>query len=331
MRALYKPLLSLISLVLVLGLAEGSLRLFDFEYSPLEIQITKPGEDMATTDWRDQHAFEDSHFRYHPDLLWVPRPGRSVFNSQGFRGKEIPDEKPADAYYVFTIGDSNTLCNAGGSHWPGYLDQRLRKQHPDVRVVNAGVWGYGAYQGVARLKQILKLKPDLVTISFGANDAHRVLIPDKDFAARKESLESPLFDWRLYQLLLWARDRSNSADDSEVELEDTLARVSLGDYEAHLNEIVDICEQHGIEVAFLTRPFKGKPHKASSWKNWGPAYNELTRKVARERGVPLFDVYERFSRQPDFFTGESHFNDDGNRRMAKLSEDFLEQNFELPD
>jgi len=310
---LKKPLLSLATLVVLLGASELGLRAAGYEYSPLDVQVTKPGEAGDAVDWRDQHAFEDRHFRFHPRLIWEPRPGESVFNAQGFRGREFADPKPDGSYYVFAIGDSNTLCNAGGSHWPGYLEQRLRQADPRVRVVNAGVWGYTSFQGLERLEQVLRFEPDLVLVSFGANDAHRVGTSDAEYVARRNLLAGSLYRVRLVQVAVELLDRLRErGGDGEL-----VPRVTPEAYRACLEQMVDRCRERGVEVVLLTRPFIGKSHHPLWWKNFAPEYNALTLAVAEERGVPAIDVHALFAGEREHFVGESHFNDRGNRRMAQ--------------
>ena len=85
------------------------------------------------------------------------------------------------AYRCFiAIGDSNTFgwTVDDGANWPAQLEGRLRAVRPGVEVVNAGVWGYTLYQGRRRFEEMLAFHPDMVIISFGANDAHQVTVPD---------------------------------------------------------------------------------------------------------------------------------------------------------
>src|SRR4030095_3444109 len=63
--------------------------------------------------------------------------------------------------------------------------QRLFDQTgASVTVVNAGVYGYSAFQGLERFKEALPLQPDMALISFGGNDAHLVAASDSEFANR---------------------------------------------------------------------------------------------------------------------------------------------------
>src|SRR2546426_1684531 len=84
-------------------LAEILLRAVGYSYSPLRIQV------QHKSDWRGFHAFEDSSFISDSYLIWQPKRGAAVFNSQGYRGKELRPEKEPGSVRIFAIGDSNTL------------------------------------------------------------------------------------------------------------------------------------------------------------------------------------------------------------------------------
>src|SRR5262245_5268537 len=81
---LKRIVLVLVSLVLALGLVEVILRVVDYQYTPLRIQVLQ-----NWSEWRYYHSFKDEHFVYDPYLIWRPKKGYSVFNSQGYRGEEV--------------------------------------------------------------------------------------------------------------------------------------------------------------------------------------------------------------------------------------------------
>jgi lysophospholipase L1-like esterase len=95
-------------------------------------------------------------------------------------------------------------------------------------------------------------------------------------------------------------------------------RVSLDDYRANLREMVRLCREHRARPVLLTRPFEGHTHDPESWKSVGPHYNEATREIAAELGVPLVDVYKEFKRRKGLFEDESHFTREGHGEAAKF-------------
>jgi acyl-CoA thioesterase I len=67
--------------------------------------------------------------------------------------------------------------------YPALVRQALRDKGKAIRVVNAGKSGDTARQGLARLGTVLRLKPAVVVVALGANDALRGLPLDAAEAA----------------------------------------------------------------------------------------------------------------------------------------------------
>jgi hypothetical protein len=110
------------------------------------------------------------------ERLWNGQ-GKAEFriNSFGFRGPEIPAQKPAGTTRIFFLGDSITL----GGRLPedetfvGRVGRALgaaRATHYEV--VNAGVGDVGLYEEEETLKtEGLKVQPDVVVLCWYLNDA----------------------------------------------------------------------------------------------------------------------------------------------------------------
>lgn len=101
--------------------------------------------------------------------FWL-RPGRSA----GYAN--FPPSAHGD---WVAFGDSLTEgygANEGGDY-PGQLAGRLR-----VKIRNLGVSGHTTADGLARLDQAVQLKPRVVLLCLGGNDALRSVPPDETFA-----------------------------------------------------------------------------------------------------------------------------------------------------
>jgi lysophospholipase L1-like esterase len=306
-----KLALASFTLALCLLLAEQALRAIGYEYRPMQVEAG-PGDDRLV------HLFGSRHFIYDPELIWRPKPSYEVFNAQGFRGAELPDSKPDGATWIFAVGDSNTLGWSGkdGAHWPGFLRYFLRREDPGVEVVNAGVWGYASLQGVRRLREVLARGPDLVLVSFGSNDAHRVPRSDRGFAESSNlfrELRRRLARYRLAQLFIAAWDRLFAPRGDEL-----VPRVSLADYRDNLRRMAADAESAGARLVLLTRPFEGSITNELWWKNFGPDYNAATVEVAEELGLPVIDLYSHFKDRGEFFHDESHFTRTGHLLAAEI-------------
>jgi len=312
-----KILLALAAFCLAVLTCEIVLRIADYHYAPLEIKV-----EGLETDWRFRHSFGDRHFTYDPKLIWRPRRNHAVFNSQGFRGRELPQEKRPGEFRIFTVGDSNTLGWAeGGASWPKCLEELVTMRYADSCVVNAGVWGYSSFQGLQRFREILPYDPDLVLISFGANDAHRVVCPDAEFAL--PDYQSPLFETRTGQLVMAAWHCILSGGRTYTR-EDLVPRVSLQQYEENLAEMIAISRQHGIRCVLLTRPYLDVPFHLPCWRDWAPQYRQATIELGRLHRVPVIDVYASFQGKEACFADESHFTVEGHRLAAEWIFDEIE-------
>lgn len=300
------------SLAVPFLLVELCLILVGYDYTPLEIQVSQ------NADFRSFHIFEDNHFVYDPDLIWRPRRNVDVFNNQGFRGPVLETPKPQGAYRILTVGDSNTLGFTGpeGAHWPMYLGQLLRDDHPEVTVVNAGVWGYTSFQGVARLEESLAFEPDLVLVSFGSNDAHRVLRSDQQYAnspLRSEAWGRGLSRFRIGQLFLATADRLDLRRAAQLQ-----PRVSVAEYRANLRRMVAMATVRGAETVLLTRPYTGSVSNVLNWKYFASEYQVAAAEVAEETNTTLIDIYTLFRGKNDLFVDDSHFTAEGYRLAAEL-------------
>ncbi|SFU58091.1 acyl-CoA thioesterase-1 [Pseudoduganella namucuonensis] len=79
---------------------------------------------------------------------------------------------------ILVVGDSLSAEYglARGAGWVALLEQKLREQKIDARIVNASVSGETTSGGRTRLPALLgKHKPDIVVIELGANDGLRGL------------------------------------------------------------------------------------------------------------------------------------------------------------
>jgi lysophospholipase L1-like esterase len=292
-----------------------ALRVAGYQYSPVKIGAN------VKDDWREAHAFQDRNLVYDPILIWRPQSGQfSPFNPQGFRGAPIDRAKPAGTFRVFALGDSNTFGwdVDEGVNWPSQLHRLLSASRPGAEVVNAGVWGYTSFQGSRRFRELLDYQPDLVLVSFGANDAHQVRVPDVDYVRRHDRIQSlgrATRRYRVAQLLVHGWDRLEGATSGAGSLR---PRVSVPEYSSYLREMIRTGRDRGVRVVLLTRPFVGSSSDAASWKTYAPEYNAALLRVAGEEHVPAIDVYTAFRDRPQLFDDESHFGVEGHRVAAEL-------------
>lgn len=309
-----KALVFCLSFCVALALCEIALRIIDYTYTPLSIEFRG-----GVHDYRRQHALDEKNFVHDPKLLWRPKGKNLTFNSQGFRGRILLDNKPKNEFRIFALGDSNTLGweKPHRAHWPGCLYKLLAVEDDRFEVANAGVYGYSSYQGLQRLEEILAYRPDMMLISFGANDAQKVVVPDAEF--RAGVFRSAVFRTRIGHLVIAAWDQF-VAYRRNPEHRGPVPRVSLPQYKANLKEIIRICKENGIQCVLLTRPFVGPPHDGMDWRAAAPDYVAATIEVGKNQNVPVIDLHAHFADEDkeDYFVDNSHFTDEFHELAAKI-------------
>jgi lysophospholipase L1-like esterase len=312
--------------ILFLFIAEVTLRIIGYQYCPLKLEMLGKPVDGLPADWREYHSREDSLVTFDSNLIWRSRKNFKIFNGQGFRGPEIQAFKRPKDYCVFTLGDSNTIGPPNEPAWPDYLASLLKERNQNIKVINAGVWGYSSYQGLVLFREILRYQPDMILISFGSNDAHPVTVSDKDYMSYKEYFQLLNSNFRISQLLSSLQDRVIVKNNEKNIL---THRVSLEDYQKNLREFIAIAKKKGIQVIFLTRPYvESLPlSNKTYWRNYGAQYNEVVQNVAAEQVVPLVDIFTYFNGKDEYFltNDDCHFNDEGRRVAAQIIYDQIKE------
>ena len=112
----------------------------------------------------------------------------STRNEIGFEKKP---EKKFDGTIV-AVGDSLTegLGVAEEFAYPAVLEERLRRQGYQYRVINAGISGETSSGTLSRIKWVLTLKPDIVILVTGANDGLRGIDPGLVKSNIRETIRS---------------------------------------------------------------------------------------------------------------------------------------------
>ena len=229
-------------------------------------------------------------------------------NSEGFRDAEVPERKPASAFRILCLGDSWTFgMNVGQEQtYPQRLKALLREEFPEVdfEVFNRGVLGYSSYQGLELLRRrAIDLNPDVVVIGFAMNDAKVNGYRDKDMAAYEKNLTlrtrigrflEKIETYKLLEYLALVlkhkpksigdrlKEEADSAEGAEGEKDfeklEPRTRVSLGDYEKNILEMIHLARSRQASVVLLYNEL---------WKD-GP-YRVVLEKISRSEGVPLVD------------------------------------------
>ena len=322
-----KLIFSLIPVVLLCIAAEGIARLL---IPPLDTQLHRENEQIIKT--LGLPALNEAMIP-DPVLFWSLKPGLKgklieghiaetairftlSTNSRGLRGPEIPRKK--GDFRILALGDSTTfgLGVDDDQTWPAALERALReKTRRPFEVINAGVPGYTAFQGLCYLRDRgLSLDPDLVLATFGFNDAETWSSRSDFETARLLAIhrwERPFLHSRVYagmKVLFRQEDPTPSTQEKRP-------RLSGREFYSTLSQIREECASRGIPLVLVIWPY-------ALQKNPGAGRliiaQPLIASFGAEHNVPVVNLVESFAPIPgDLFLDHLHANPAGCRVAAE--------------
>lgn len=180
-------LISVTSAVLLFGLLEAGLRIFNFKHRNYDnpLVIWNPEHDKELRSGMGLHAS-------HPTQLWVPRPGARIpeewaekesVNQEGYRGPPIPLERTSGVLRIATLGDSSSFGHSVSLEqtYTAQLERILEEGGREVETLLGGVVGHTAIQGVHRYRELIRpYRPDVVVAAYGAVNEHHAAIDGTD-------------------------------------------------------------------------------------------------------------------------------------------------------
>lgn len=218
---------------------------------------------------------------------------RIVSNSDGFRDRELEPKRPGKVRIV-TLGDSSTFgWGAQQEHtFQALLEDRLEAWQPGrFEVLNLGMPGYNTHNGIGVLEHYARgLDPDVVIVSFGANDPRKVPRPTAEVLALDDTalgaLRYRLLDLGTYRLLrkvvLSLSDPLSRPTSDEAQGRAKVPAVDLDSYRANLQHIDETVRGDGGGTIFLSVCTSDRQYVAT------------TRDVAAAAGAPFLDARELF-------------------------------------
>jgi hypothetical protein len=181
MKRLLNPLISLFSIILVLGLGEVVVRFATWDFRLHNYWLEESG--------LFQYAYPAS---FDSELGWSPRPDFSStenawqtqvsINARGLRANGSAAADSDSIYAVLACGDSFTFGDQVSDHetWPSYL-----QVESGLTVANAGVFGYGLDQSFLRMKKLAwELEPVWLILSMIPDDVERCELAERSSAGK---------------------------------------------------------------------------------------------------------------------------------------------------
>jgi lysophospholipase L1-like esterase len=350
-------LVLLISLILVLGLCELILRV----YNPLGFRI-KGNKIILPINKKE--IIHHEHGLGKLDKVVVHRR-----NSLGFRGPEPPADFSRDLTIV-TVGGSTTECYdlAENKTWPHDLGVNLQRRFNHLWLNNAGLSGNSTFGHYILMQDFLvQLKPKVVIFLVGINDLG--LRGERDFDQRIHGVNFRSLDrflasaavhselataaLNLYRYYFPKSVMINNQNDpqetdfkklSHFEVSDAARAALIKDHQDHylrpyktrLEKLITICRKHNILPVLVTQPvLYGEGVDEASGVDLGhrfvaqdmdgatawqvlELYNDTTREVGREQGVLVIDLARQMPKNSTYYYDLMHYTNAGAAQVANL-------------
>ncbi|HET6889953.1 MAG TPA: SGNH/GDSL hydrolase family protein, partial [Pyrinomonadaceae bacterium] len=145
--------------------------------------------------------------------------------------------------------------------YPMLLEKHLRDANPgrEIEVIAMAVPGYTSHQGLAWLKRDIDwLAPDLVTVSFGWNDASVSDVPDRE--SMRVNWSAVLTRWMVdhsqafAHATNWFRSRNGQAPVQRT----PVPRVSEQEYVDNMTQIVKLARERGARAIVIGASYRDR-------------------------------------------------------------------------
>jgi len=263
--------------ILVLLAIELVTRLTLPHISSLDLFVNSPQQKAQVANAKQSGIFEGD-----PLLLWRLKPNldRVVWdftvvstNAQHLRTDHEVKPKTPGAIRIVCLGDSVTFGYRVPPVWPErpsdydpswlpypmLLEKHLREANPgrEIEVIAMAVPGYTSHQGLAWLKRDIDwLAPDLLTVSFGWNDASLSDVPDRQ--SMRVNWSAVLTRWMAdhSQAFAHAANWLRSSNGQPPAQRKPVPRVSQWEYLDNITQIVKLARERGAGAIVIGAPYR---------------------------------------------------------------------------
>ncbi len=238
-------------------------------------------------------------------------------NAEGFRGPALAPK--GERVRILAIGDSTVFGLAVDNEetWPSQLQRILNAEGERYEVINAGVPGYSAFQGLRFLdKRGLALEPALVIAGFGHNDFdHWGTQTDieraiDDTARLQQDGEKSFSDF----FVLAKKAIQGAGHTLEPEEGETKPRLTEEEFRDTLVKMKELCDSKDVPLVFVLWPFQRQA--AVTEPEW-EYYQPLLMDTCVEMGAPLLNLQPALAQGGEvLFADPVHGNAEGCRIAA---------------
>jgi lysophospholipase L1-like esterase len=340
-----------LSFLLLLAAIEIGTRLTLPHVSSLDLFVITSQQKAQVADAKHSGIFEGD-----PLLLWRLKPNldHAVWdftvlstNAEHLRTEETTrtfGPKQPGAIRIVCLGDSVTFGFRVPAVWPDkpteydpawlpypmLIEKQLGAANPtrNIEAITMAVPGYSSHQGLAWLRRdINKLNPDLLVVSFGWNDASLSDVPDREairttwsaFGLRWLIDHSQAFAHATHWLRArQTRQAQEHGQTNRPPIRPT-ARVSQSEYLTNMLQIVQLSRDHGTPVIVIAAPYRDHSSEASE-ADLMLQYRVALGSTMKQRGIPFLEILEltedAYPANEGWFDERIHPNHMGHRLMA---------------
>ena len=185
-------------------------------------------------------------------------------NSDGFRTAEVSRKKGDNVFRIVFMGDSTTFGWGVNQdeRFSSVLEKLLNESQDRIEfeAINLGIPGYSTIHGLQVFEHYaLKYKPDMVVVSFGANDSRKVPPAVKKLLNQPawiEGVKDFLGNFKVYRffrktLLSMVNPFDDETKQSADETSPREPMVTPGEYTRNLERIITVGRERGIQTVLL--------------------------------------------------------------------------------
>jgi len=347
-----------LSFLLLLAAVEIVTRLTMDHVSSLDLFVVSSQQKAQVADSKQSGIFEGD-----PLLLWRLKPNlnQAIWdytvlstNAQHLRtekpGQPLRPKQPG-TFRIVCLGDSVTFGFRVPPVWPDkpteydptwlpypmLLEKELRFANPGrpIEVITMAVPGYTSHQGLAWLRRdIDELDPDLLTISFGWNDASYSDVPDHKAIVTSRSAIA--VRWMIdhsqafAHMTRWLRSKNIERSPTHR----PAPRVYQPDYVNNIRAMVQLARNRRTGVIVIAAPYRDVTPTAPEG-DLIPRYRESLRNALQAERTPFLEILEltekAYPSNEGWFGERIHPNHMGHRLMASELLTLLASTGELKD
>lgn len=354
-RRLVYALIVYLAFLLILIAVEVGTRLTMTHLNSLDLFVVTPQQKAQVADSKQGTIFEGD-----PLLLWRLKPNLNHIiwdftqlstNAQHLRSDRPLQTKQNGTIRIICLGDSVTFGYRVPTVWvdkpsdydrtalpfPMLLEKELRAANPNkqIEVVTMAVPGYTSHQGLAWLRRDIDLlKPDLLTISFGWNDASFGDVPDSE--AIKTNWRAVIVRWLVdhSQAFAHATHWLRARQPPGVTVVRPAPRVAQQDYLNNMVAMAQLGREKHAAVVILAAPYRDRVTNAPEAATM-QGYRDGLRSASNQNGIPFLELREltpdAFPANQGLFGELIHPNHMGHRLLTSELLKLLAQNRALGD